>query len=139
MPHSPRWHQGRLFVLNSGTGEFGEIDQRSGAFEPIAFVPGYARGLAFIGDFAVIGLSAPRKNRTFEDLYLQERLDREGMQARCGLQVIDLRSGDIVHWLTCEGVVSELYDVTLLEGVRAPTMIGFRSDEIRRVISIEPA
>jgi uncharacterized protein (TIGR03032 family) len=139
MPHSPRWHQGRLFVLNSGTGEFGAVDPEAGRFNPVAFVPGYARGLAFVGDHAVIGLSAPRQNRTFEGLALQERLDDQGMRHRCGLQVVDLRSGDVVHWLTFEGVVTELYDVTILPGVRAPSMIGFRTDEIRRVISIEAA
>ena len=36
MPHSPRWHEGRLYVLNSGTGEFGRVDPASGHFEPIA-------------------------------------------------------------------------------------------------------
>jgi uncharacterized protein (TIGR03032 family) len=137
MPHSPRWHDGRLFALNSGNGEFGEIDLKTGRFVPIAFLPGYARGLAFSGDFAIIGLSAPRNNRTFEGLALQDLLDRQGMQPRCGLQVVDLRTGDVTHWVTIEGVVSELYDVTVLAGRRTPSMIGFKSDEIRRVISIE--
>jgi uncharacterized protein (TIGR03032 family) len=139
MPHSPRWHAGRLFVLNSGTGEFGEVDLAAGRFNPIAFLPGYARGLDFVGDHAVVGLSAPRRDPTFQNLPLQERLDREAMRHRCGLQVVDLRSGDVAHWLTIEGVVTELFDVTILPAVRSPTMIGFKTDEIRRVISIEPA
>jgi len=137
MPHSPRWHGGKLYLLNSGQGEFGSIDLATGRFEPIAFLPGYARGLGFFGDFAVIGLSAPRNNRTFEGLALQARLDAQGMKPRCGLQVVDLRTGDVAHWLTIEGVVSELYDVAALEGRRTPSMIGFKSDEIRRVISMD--
>src|SRR5688572_22956696 len=56
MPHSPRLHGGRLWLLNSGTGEFGWVDPASGRFEPVAFCPGYARGLAFVGGRAVIGL-----------------------------------------------------------------------------------
>jgi len=40
-------------------------------------------------------------------------------------------------WLRFEGVVSELYDVVSLPGIRRPSMIGFRSQEIRRVVSIE--
>lgn len=137
MPHSPRWHGGKLYVLNSGQGEFGTIDLATGRFEPIAFLPGYARGLSFFGDFAVIGLSAPRNNRTFEGLALQARLDAQGMKPRCGLQVVDLRTGDVAHWLTIEGVVTELYDVAALAGRRTPSMIGFKSDEIRRVISMD--
>jgi hypothetical protein len=53
------------------------------------------------------------------------------------VQVIDLRSGDAVHWLRIEGVVDELYDVVALPGVRRPMALGFKTDEIRRVLSIE--
>jgi len=34
----------------------------------------------------------------------QHPRDRQA-EARCGVQVIDLRSGDAVHWLRFEGVV----------------------------------
>ncbi len=138
MPHSPRLHtDGRLYVLNSGAGEFGRVDLASGRFEPIAFLPGYGRGLCFVGQHAVIGLSEPRENRTFAGLALEERLERERVAPRCGLMVVDLRTGDIAHWLRIQGVVRELYDVTALPGRRIPSMIGFRSDEIRRVVSFE--
>ena len=50
---------------------------------------------------------------------------------------VDLRSGDAVHWIRFEGMVDELYDVITLPGVRNPSLIGFVSDEIRRLISIE--
>jgi len=137
MPHSPRWHDGQLYVLNSGQGEFGRVNLASGAYEPIAFLPGYPRGLTFFGHYAVIGLSAPRSNRTFEGLPLQDRLDAQGMKPRCGLQVVDLKTGDVAHWLVIEGIVTELYDVIALPGRRTPSMIGFKSDEIRRVISMD--
>lgn len=137
MPHSPRWYQGRLWLHNSGTGEFGYADLQAGKFVPIAFCAGYLRGLAFVGDYALAGLSKPRRDRAFSGLYLQERLDKEGIGARCGLVVIDLKRGDTVHWLSIEGsVVEELYDVAVLPGVRRPMAIGFVSDEIRRVISV---
>jgi hypothetical protein len=50
--------------------------------------------------------------------------------------VIDLRSGDIVHSLRIEGVVEELYDVQVLPGVRRPMAIGFKTDEIRRLVTM---
>lgn len=137
MPHSPRWHDGELYLLNSGWGEFGRVDPASGKFEPIAFLPGYARGLTFIGDHAIIGLSAPRVSRTFQGLPLQDRLDAQGMKPCCGLQVVDLKTGYVAHWLTIEGIVSELYDVIALPDRRSPSMIGFKTDEIRRVISMD--
>ncbi len=137
MPHSPRWYRDRLWLHNSGTGEFGYANLATGRFEPVAFLPGYARGLAFTGNYAVVGLSKPRQDRTFSGLALQERLDKEGVGARCALAVIDLKSGDTVHWLGIEGgIVEELYDVAVLPGVRRPMAIGFVSDEVRRVLSV---
>ena len=65
MPHSPRWYRDRLWVLDSGNGDFGYIDLDAGQFIPVTFCPGYARGLSFIGDYAIVGLSKPRGNKTF--------------------------------------------------------------------------
>ncbi len=136
MPHSPRWYRDRLWLHNSGTGEFGTVDLEAGRFDPVCFCPGYLRGLSFIGDYAVMGLSKPRENRTFTGLGLDDALADRKAEARCALQVVDLRSGDIVHWLRIEGVVEELYDVITLPGIKRPMAIGFKSDEIRRVISV---
>ncbi|NDG38700.1 MAG: TIGR03032 family protein [Betaproteobacteria bacterium] len=124
MPHSPRWHQGKLWLCNSGT-------------VPVTFCAGYMRGLYFHGDFALVGTSKPRHNKTFSGLPLDEALKSRQAEARCGVQVIDLRTGDAVHWLRIEGLVDELYDVITLPGVRSPMALGFKTDEIRRVISIE--
>jgi uncharacterized protein (TIGR03032 family) len=137
MPHSPRWHQGRLWLCNSGTGEFGFIDLATGKFEPLTFCAGYLRGVAFHGDYALLGTSKPRHNKTFSGLPLDDALAQRNVEARCGIQVVDLRTGDAVHWIRFEGLVEEIYDVITLPGVRNPSLIGFVSDEIRRLISIE--
>ena len=44
MPHSPRLYDGRLWLLNSGTGEFGTVDPASGAFTPVASAPAMRAG-----------------------------------------------------------------------------------------------
>ncbi len=135
MPHSPRWHDGRLWLLNSGTGELGWVDLERGAFVPVAFVPGYGRGLTFHGRYAVVGLSKPRKNRVFTGLPLEERLQEKDAVAQCGLWVIDLEAGHVAHWMQIEGLVEELYDVQVLPGVRRPMALGFKTEEIRRLIT----
>ena len=117
-------YRGKLWVLNSGTGYFGSVDLERGAFVPLTFCPGYLRGLAFAGDFAIVGLSRPRHEKTFTGLELDETLAAKQGEARCGLMVIDLRSGDIVHWVRIEGMVSELYDVVALPGVVRPMALG---------------
>ena len=138
MPHSPRVHDGKLYLLESGTGHFGIVDPASGRFEPIAFCPGYLRGLAFVDRFAIVGISRPRPDsRTLRGLPLDAALAEKGVGPRCGILVIDLKRGDIVHWLNIRGVVQELYDVALLPGVARPMALGFQSDEIRRALTIE--
>jgi uncharacterized protein (TIGR03032 family) len=136
MPHSPRLHRDRLWLLEAGSGQLGFIDRASGRFERVAFLPGYARGLCIVGDHAVVGLSKLRRSRTFADLELGEQLEARGAEPRCGLMVIDLRSGDAVHWLRLDGIVEELYDVAALPGVRRPMALGLQSDEIQRTITI---
>lgn len=137
MPHSPRWHEGRLWLLNSGAGQFGYCDPGTGRFEPVAFCPGYARGLAFIDRYALVGLSLARENRTFQGLPLDEALASRGAEPRCGLLVIDTETGDTVGWVRIEGVVRELFDVGVLPGVVNPALIGFLGDEINRVVSLD--
>jgi uncharacterized protein (TIGR03032 family) len=137
MPHSPRLHRGVLYVLNAGSGEFGRVDVASGRFEPIAFCPGFLRGLAFLGDFAIVGLSLPRENRTFTGLALDAALASRGAEARCGVMAINLATGDAPHWLRFAGAVEELYDVAAIPGVRAPAAIGFMGDEIKRFVSFD--
>jgi uncharacterized protein (TIGR03032 family) len=137
MPHSPRLHGGRLWLINSGTGEFGHVDLAAGRFEPLAFCPGYARGLAFLGNHALIGLSLARTVGAFSGLALDDALAAREVEPRCGLAVVDLASGDMVHWVRIEGLIRELYDVAGLPGIRRPSAIGFKTDEIDRIISIE--
>jgi uncharacterized protein (TIGR03032 family) len=80
MPHSPRFHKGRLYLLNSGTGHFGTLDPNTGEFEAIAFCPGYLRGLNIVGNFGVIGVSKPRNNRTFPRRQSEEAWDRSSLR-----------------------------------------------------------
>ncbi|MFM9971011.1 MAG: TIGR03032 family protein [Burkholderiales bacterium] len=137
MPHSPRWHRGKLWLLNSGTGDFGYVELQTGRFVPVTFCAGYMRGLYFHGDYALVGTSKPRHNKTFSGLALDENLKTRKAESRCGIQIIDIRTGDAVHWIRIEGIVDELYDIITLPGVKRPMALGFKTDEIRRVISVD--
>lgn len=132
MPHSPRWHNGRLWLLNSGDGDFGYLD--GDRFVPVTQCPGFARGLCFVGDYAVIGLSQLRENTFASGLSIKERLEKAHVPQRCGLIVVDLNTGKIVHWLTIQGVVTELYDVAFLPGITRPYTPGFSEPELQRRI-----
>src|SRR5207245_1756368 len=45
MPHSPRLYGGRLWVLNSGTGELCQVDPSARRYTPVVALPGFLRGL----------------------------------------------------------------------------------------------
>jgi uncharacterized protein (TIGR03032 family) len=137
MPHSPRLYDGKLWVLNSGEGQLGSIDPATGRFESVAFLPGYARGLAFSGRYAIVGLSRPRHNHTFEGLALQNLLAEKDAVPRCGLVVIDTHSGRTVEWLRFEHTIDELYDVAVLPGIAQAEAVGFVGQTIEQVVSVE--
>ncbi|NJL67622.1 MAG: TIGR03032 family protein [Microcoleus sp. SM1_3_4] len=138
MPHSPRWYRDKLWVLNSGRGELGYVDLEAGKFEAVAFCPGYVRGLAFWENWAIVGLSKPRGgDNTFSGLELDDLLAAKDAESRCGMMVIDLNTGAIVHWLRFEGIITELYDVQVISGVKKPMALGFQTEEIAQLITLE--
>ena len=138
MPHSPRWYQDKLWLLNSGKGELGYVDLDTGKFNPITFCPGYLRGLAFWQNWAIVGLSKPRGNdQTFGGLELDELLTKKDAEPRCGIMVIDINTGTIVHWLRFEGIVTELYDVQIIPEAQKPMALGFQTEEIAQLITLD--
>ena len=134
MPHSPRMHRGKLWLLNAGHGELGYLDAHQ--FVPVARCNGFPRGLNFIGDYAVVGLSKPRHDAMFEGLTLENSLKERDIKPQCGLQIVNTLTGECVHWLYLEGVVEELYDVAVLPGVRQPMALGLKTDDIEKIITL---
>jgi uncharacterized protein (TIGR03032 family) len=124
MPHSPRWHDGNLFVLNSGWGRLERVEVETGHRDIIAAVPGYARGLAIHRNLAFIGLSRIRETATFGGTPISAYHD----QLKCGVGVIDLTTGNTVATLQFDNGVEEIFDVQTLPGVRCPIFGGSHTD-----------
>ena len=118
MPHSPRWHDGRMWVLQSGVGSLSTVDLAAGTVTEVARVPGFTRGLAFIGRYALIGLSQVRES-VFTGLPITE----SAAERNCGVWVVDTQTGNIVGMLRFEGAVQEIFDVSVLPGMRWPTLL----------------
>lgn len=116
MPHSPRYHQGRLWLLESGTGSLCVANLDAGSVEVVAALPGFTRGLAFAGRTAFVGLSQIRESATFADLPVTRRLrDRE-----CGVWTVDLVTGETSGFLRFDNLVHEIFDIAVLDGHRFP-------------------
>lgn len=134
MPHSPRWHDGRLWLINSGEAQLGYVDFPRKTFVPLLPCQGFARGLAFVDHYAVVALSRlrPEKHGLVGQINLAAQLESKGQYQRCGLLVFDIARNALAHWLTIEGQVTETYDVAFLPGIRKPYTPGFREPEQHR-------
>jgi len=136
MPHSPRWHDDKIWACNSGTGDIGWIDTKKKSFQPEFFCPGFLRGLAFHNGYVMSTLSKPRYKR-FEGLGLDERLTEKDADAWCGVQIISMANGNVEHWLRLDGAITEMFDICVLPGVKNPLTLGPLSPEILGFITIE--
>ena len=114
MPHSPRWHDGQLFVLDSGMGHLQRVDLATGSREMVAPLPGYARGLAIHDNLAFVGLSRIRETAIFGGVPIAEYHD----QLKCGVGVIDLATGDTVATLEFTSGLEEIFDIQVVPGAR---------------------
>lgn len=120
MPHSPRIYDGKIWVLESGNGILGFVDESSQKLIEVARLPGFTRGLSFAGPYAFVGLSQVRESAIFGGIPIAE-----GSQERsCGVWVVDLRTGATVAFLKFEGIVQEIFAVEILPGVRFPDLLN---------------
>lgn len=134
MPHSPRWHHNRLWVLESGQGSLAAVDLQTGTVETVAQLPGFTRGLSFSGSLAFIGLSEVREATTFGGLPLTARLE----DRQCGIWVVNIETGETVAFLQFEDLVEEIFDVAVLPGLRFPEIAEHGSDAVNNSFVVPP-
>src|SRR5262245_12588861 len=119
MPHSPRWYQGKLWVLESGEGSLATVDLERRSWKTVAQVPGFTRGIDFIGPLAFIGLSQVRESAVFSGIPLVQRLK----ERTCGVWVVNIETGQTVGFLRFETGVQEIFAVQILRGIRFPELL----------------
>jgi hypothetical protein len=121
MPHSPRWCDGRLWVLESGNGGIGCVHPATGKYEALTELPGFTRGLDFCGPLAFIGLSQVRESAVFSGIAIAERPLAERC---CGVWVVNIHTGQTVAFVKFEDALQEIFAVQALPGVRHPDVIN---------------
>jgi uncharacterized protein (TIGR03032 family) len=126
MPHSPRWYNGRLWLLESGQGSLAQVEYKDRTLRTVASLPGFTRGLDFFGPLAFIGLSQVRESATFSGIPLVERLE----ERTCGVWVVDLRTGQTLAFLRFEEGVQEIFAVQVLPA-RFPDMLEWGDERLK--------
>jgi uncharacterized protein (TIGR03032 family) len=120
MPHSPRVHGGRVWMLHSGAGQLVLIDVARGTAQTVTELPGYTRGLAMVERFAFVGLSKIRETSTFGGMPIAQRRP----ELKCGVGVVDLGTGRLAAHLEFVSGVEEIFDVQVVPGARCPALSG---------------
>ena len=128
MPHSPRWYRDQLWILESGNGGFGKIDLATGKYQEITQLPGFTRGISFLGPLAFIGLSQVRESAVFSGIPLVERLE----ERTCGVWVVNIETGETIAFCRFEDAVQEIFAVEVLAGCLFPDLVNHDADLIGR-------
>jgi uncharacterized protein (TIGR03032 family) len=110
MPHSPRWYNGELWLAESGDGSLGRVDLKTGRYEAVGKLPGFTRGVDFIGPYAFVGISQVRESAVFSGIPITERLQ----ERICGVSVLDLRNGQEVAYVRFQDAVQEIFAVQIV-------------------------
>ena len=127
MPHSPRWYRDRLWLQESGDGSLGWVDLEAAKYHKICELPGFTRGLDFVGPLAFLGLSQVRESAVFSGIPLGERLK----ERICGVYVVNIESGDVVAYLHFTGGVQEIFAVQAIPNTIYPELINEANDWLR--------
>jgi len=119
MPHSPRWYRDKLWLLHSGTGGLGTVDLATGKYEELIELPGFTRGLDFLGPFALVGLSQVRDSAVFSGIPIASRAERS-----CGVWVVNIETGQEVGYVKFEDALQEIFAVQVLPQARFPDLVN---------------
>ncbi|MBD2472968.1 TIGR03032 family protein [Nostoc sp. FACHB-145] len=131
MPHSPVWYQDYLWFLNSGTGELWRVEPESLEYHLVCTLPGFLRGLAFAGNYALIGLCQIRERHIFGDLPIQRKFE----QLKCGVAIVDLQTGQTTGLLEFTTGCREIYAVQFLPEVLCPNLLNPEHPSVKQAFT----
>lgn len=118
MPHSPRRHQGQWWLCNSGEGSLSMFNPDSGRCDEVCQLPGFTRGLCFVNNHALVGLSRIREKHILDAPPVRERHS----ELYAGLALVDLKTGNQTGGLEFLDGGREVYEVMFLPGVQRPQL-----------------
>lgn len=123
MPHSPRWYGDRLWLLESGNGTIGTVDLATGNYASIAQLPGFTRGLSFLGQLAFVGLSQVRESAVFSGIPLVDRW-KLAEERTCGVWMLNMETGETIGFCKFEEGVQEIFSVEIVPNIRCPDLVN---------------
>ena len=127
MPHSPRYHNDKIYFCESGKGLVCSLDPQTKVVETIAKLEGFTRGMSFYGPLLFVGLSKVRVSDIRRRIPLTEELD----ETKSGIWIVNLEDNSVIGNIDFKGDVDQIYDVGVIEDVTYPELIEFNNELVR--------
>jgi uncharacterized protein (TIGR03032 family) len=103
-----------------------QFDLDGGTWRTVAQLPGFTRGIDFVGPLAFIGLSQVRESAVFSGIPLVSRLRNR----TCGVWVVNIETGQTVGFLRFEAGVQEIFAVQILRGMKFPELLEWNDERL---------
>lgn len=130
MPHSPRFYEGELYFLESGTGSLMKANLEEKQKELVFQFDCFIRGLSFHQQYAFIGKSQIRETSTdFNDLPIKENSKNAGVLIFC------MKTMQVVGELNYTQDIQELFDVQILENTRNAVVVCSEIEQLSDIIT----
>lgn len=121
LPHSPRIHGGHVYFCNSGHGTICRYAPENGAVETLLNLPGFTRGIYFMGDLMLVCTSKIRKSENGPAVPLLNTVSEQNSQ--CGVWLFDLNSMEKLGYFSFLGDVEQIYDIACVPNSTAPEIL----------------
>ncbi len=130
MPHSPRFYNQELYLLESGTGNLIKVNVEEKSSEVIFNFNCFIRGLTFSNNLAFIGKSKIRENSTdFNKLEVKDN------SLNAGLIIFCMNTLKVIGEINYTAAIQELYDVQIIENTANAVIITKEIEEYRNIIT----
>lgn len=111
MPHSPRFINDELYLIESAKGDLIKINPEKQTKSVVGRTAAFSRGLAHFNGIAAIGRSKAREtSKTFK------KLPEDVRKKPAGIDLMELSSGQLLGRMHFGAVVDEIYDVQVITG-----------------------
>ena len=132
MPHSPRWYRNKFWILESGRGTLATIELATGKVTTVARLPGFTRGLDFVGPLAFVGLSQLRETNPLTDIPLTE----DNADRMSGVWVVNIENGETIAILKFGDAVQELFAVQAVPNVLFPEILDEDNELVQTIYAL---
>jgi uncharacterized protein (TIGR03032 family) len=119
MPHSPRWHDDKVFFCNSGHGLICTYQPETQEVTTIAEVPGFTRGMDFYGPIMFVGLSKVREADVTKPAPLADKYD----ETHSGIWLMNLEDNSEIGHIKFTGNVDQIYDIAVIPDCHFPELL----------------